>query len=78
LIAKQQEKNMGLIAVIYDSLSGNTQKMAELVAEGAHRVEGMEVRLVSISDPDAAEVAKKADGIALGSPCNLGLMSPQP
>ena len=66
---------MGKIAVVYDSLSGNTQKMAELVGEGARRVEGMEVRVVSISEADAAEVARMADGIALGSPCNLGVMS---
>jgi len=66
---------MGKIAVIYDSLSGNTQKMAELVGEGARRVDGMEVRVISISETDAAEVARLADGIALGSPCNLGVMS---
>jgi len=66
---------MGKIAVLYDSLSGNTQKMAELVGEGARRVDGMEVRVISISETDAAEVARLADGIALGSPCNLGVMS---
>jgi NAD(P)H dehydrogenase (quinone) len=66
---------MGRVAVIYDSLSGNTQKMAELVAEGARRVEGIEVRVVNIADTDAVEVACRADGIALGSPTNLGVMS---
>lgn len=66
---------MGMVVVLYDSLSGNTRKMAELVGEGARRVEGMDVHVVGIGDPGAAELAKKADGIALGSPCNLGVMS---
>jgi NAD(P)H dehydrogenase (quinone) len=70
-----RENVMGRVAVVYDSLSGNTQKMAELVAEGARRVEGIEVRVVNIAEPDAAEVACRADGIALGSPTNLGVMS---
>ena len=57
---------MGRIAVIYDSLTGNTRRMAELVAEGARRLPGMEVSVRGIEEPDAAEIAVAADGIALG------------
>ena len=64
---------MGRIAVIYDSLTGNTRRMAELVAEGARRLPGMEVSVRGIEEPDAAEIAVAADGIALGSPTNLGV-----
>lgn len=66
---------MGRIAVIYDSLTGNTRHMAGLVAEGARRLPGMEVSARGIDEPDAAEIAVAADGIALGSPTNLGVMS---
>jgi multimeric flavodoxin WrbA len=31
--------------VLYDSASGNTEKMARLVAEGAGSISGIEVRL---------------------------------
>jgi len=34
---------MGNVLVIYDSRTGNTKKMAELVAEGAKRIEGTQV-----------------------------------
>ena len=36
---------MGKVLVLYDSTTGNTEKMAYLVAEGAKRVEGIEVRI---------------------------------
>jgi len=32
---------MGKVLVLYDSSTGNTEKMAYLVAEGAKRVEGL-------------------------------------
>ena len=39
---------MNRILVLYDSLSGNTAKMAQLVAEGAREIPDTEVRLVSL------------------------------
>jgi len=36
---------MGKVLVLYDSASGNTAKMAGLVAEGAGSIPGIEVRL---------------------------------
>ncbi len=35
---------MGKVLVLYDSKSGNTEKMANLVAEGAAQVSDIEVR----------------------------------
>ena len=54
---------MGKILVLYCSKTGNTEKMAELVAEGAGSVEGMEVRTRT---PETAETAdlEWCDGIA--------------
>ena len=66
---------MGRIVVLFDSLSGNTEKMARLVAEGASSVPGMEVRVVGISEAGAADAVMACDGIAMGSPTNLGVMS---
>jgi len=62
------------ILVLYDSLSGNTSKMAEFVAEGAQSISDIEVRLRSIEDATAEDVVW-CDGLAVGSPTNMGLLS---
>lgn len=58
---------MNRIAVIYWSGTGNTQMMAEAVAQGAKDT-GAEVTLLSVSDTDAA-AASSYDALALG--CRL-------
>lgn len=65
---------MNNILVLFDSLSGNTAKMAELVAEGAQSIEGVEVRVRSIDDATADDVVW-CDGLAVGSPTNMGVLS---
>ncbi len=65
---------MGKVLVLYDSRTGNTKKMAELVAEGARRVEGTEVRLKSVDEATKEDVLW-ADGLAVGSPTNMGIVS---
>jgi NAD(P)H dehydrogenase (quinone) len=62
------------ILVLYHSQTGNTQKMAEYVAEGAAAVPGCEVRLRSIEEADSADIFW-ADGIACGSPTHMGVLS---
>lgn len=62
------------ILVLYQSNSGNTARMAELVAEGAAAKIGTEVRLINIEQARAEDVLW-AEGIAVGSPTNLGLLS---
>ena len=62
------------VLVLYDSETGNTKKMAQYVSEGAKKVPGIDVRLLSV------EIASKEDvlwchGIAVGSPTNMGLLS---
>ncbi|HUS47486.1 MAG TPA: flavodoxin domain-containing protein [Phycisphaerae bacterium] len=58
---------MATIHVIYHSDTGNTQKLAELVAEGARSVEGTDVKLVKASEIDY-DAAAKAAALAIGSP----------
>ena len=65
---------MGKILVLYDSATGHTEKMAECVAQGAAAVPGMDVRLRSVDEASAADVFW-CDGLAVGTPTNLGVMS---
>lgn len=65
---------MNKVLVLYDSLSGNVGQMAQLVAEGAASVDGTEVRVRSVDEAEPADVLW-CDGIALGSPTNMGILS---
>jgi NAD(P)H dehydrogenase (quinone) len=65
---------MGKILVLYDSRSGNTEKMAQLVGEGAAGIAHSEVRLRKVADAKAEDVVW-CDGLAVGSPTNMGLIS---
>ncbi|MBD3172293.1 flavodoxin family protein [Candidatus Bathyarchaeota archaeon] len=61
------------ILVVYDSLTGNVEKMAEMVAEGV-RERGGEVDIVKVDEVDLDKIATY-DGFALGSPTHCGTMS---
>lgn len=65
---------MGKILVLYDSASGNTAKMAAEVAAGAEGVPGMEIRARRVEEAVADDVLW-CDGLAVGSPTNMGLLS---
>ena len=56
---------MGKLLILYDSQTGNTEKMAEAVAEGARSVQGVEVDLKYYARPE--ELAEAA-AIIFGSP----------
>ena len=58
---------MAKLAIVYFSGSGNTEKMANLIAEGAKKA-GADVQTVKASSSmDVAKIAQ-ADAFALGSP----------
>ncbi len=61
---------MKKIAVLYYSKSGNTEKMAGKICEGAIEA-GAEAKAFSIEDVDA-EYVKDCDGILLGTPTYHG------
>jgi NAD(P)H dehydrogenase (quinone) len=65
---------MGKILVLYYSKSGNTKKMAEFVVEGASQISGIEVHLRSVFEATADDILW-CDGLALGSPNQLGMMA---
>ena len=65
---------MNKILILFDSASGNTAAMARMVAEGAQKIPQTEVRLRSVDEAAAADVLW-CDGLAVGSPTNMGLLS---
>ena len=62
---------MGHVLVQYYSESGHTKEMAELVAEGAAQITGIEVRLKEIGECTLEDLLW-CHGIALGAPTHLG------
>ena len=62
------------VAVIYHSLTGNTRKQAELVAEGARSVNGIEVMTMSIDDSDNAWI-EESKAVIFGCPTYEGSCS---
>ena len=62
------------ILVAYYSETGNTEKMASSVREGAASVEGASVTLRKVADVTDEEI-RSADGIVLGSPVQWGNLS---
>ena len=56
-----------VILVAYHSETGNTEKMAEAVAEGARSFPGSEVRILPVGDIGKEDLIT-ADAIILGSP----------
>jgi NAD(P)H dehydrogenase (quinone) len=65
---------VGKILVLYDSQGGYTAKMAQYVAEGAAQISGHEIR-IRLVDEATKEDILWADGLAVGSPTHLGLLS---
>lgn len=65
---------MGKIVVLFDSHTGNTLKMAELVAIGAERNNSYEVKLLSVDQAKKDDIIW-CDGIAVGSPTCMGILS---
>jgi len=65
---------MARVLIIYDSKTGNTEKMAHAVAEGVKQVQDVEV-IVKKVDEAKLEDLLNAEGIIIGSPTYYGQMS---
>jgi NAD(P)H dehydrogenase (quinone) len=65
---------MNKILVLYDSATGNTAKMAALVAEGAAMIPETDVRVRNLDEATADDVLW-CNGLAVGSPTNMGILS---
>lgn len=62
------------IAIVFHSEGGNTQKVAECIAEGAKINDNIEVKLMSITDIDEVFIAD-AKAVVLGCPTYGGTYS---
>lgn len=63
-----------LVLIVYDSKTGNTEKMAFAVAEGVRAIRGADA-VVKKTDKTTNEDLLEADGIVVGSPTYYGQMS---
>jgi NAD(P)H dehydrogenase (quinone) len=61
------------VLIVYDSRSGNTEKMAYVVAEGV-KAEEVDVEVKRVDEASVDELPK-VDGLILGSPVYYGLPS---
>ena len=59
------------ILVVYHSGTGNTEQMAQALAEGARSLDGVEAKLARFDEATKKDL-EQADGIALGSPVYMG------
>jgi NAD(P)H dehydrogenase (quinone) len=62
------------VLIMYDSMTGNTEKLAASVAEGVKKVEGVNVEIQKADAVDSRSVIA-ADGYAFGSPTHFSMMS---
>jgi NAD(P)H dehydrogenase (quinone) len=65
---------MTKILIVYDSKSGNTEKMALVVAKGAEMKGDIEVTVKKVEQTNSSDLLE-ADGIIMGSPTYFGQMS---
>ena len=64
------------VLIVFHSDTGNTEQMAQSVAEGSRSVEGVEVVLLSVDDVTADKLIE-ADAIILGSPVYNANVTPE-
>ena len=69
-----QRQTMSRVLIIYDSRTGNTEKMAHAVADGAKSIDGTEV-VVRTVDKAKVDDLLGYDAIILGSPTYYGNVS---
>src|SRR6266545_5374248 len=62
------------VLIVYHSASGNTEKMAQAVAEGAKAISGTKVVLKRVGEV-AADDLVSSDAVIVGSPVYFGNMS---
>jgi NAD(P)H dehydrogenase (quinone) len=65
---------MARVLIVYDSQTGNTEKMAHAVAEGVKQVRGVDSEVKKV-DRTSLDDLMGADAIIMGSPTYYGQMS---
>src|SRR6056297_1721538 len=62
------------LSIVYHSVTGNTKKVAELISQGAEKIEGVETQIMSIESPDFSFI-EASDCVIFGTPTYLGNFS---
>ncbi len=62
------------LSIVYHSVTGNTKKVAELIAQGAEKIDGVETGVMSIDNPDFSFMSD-SDCVIFGTPTYLGNFS---
>jgi len=70
----QVRVGMAEILVVYDSKTGNTEKMAFAIAQGTKQVKGVKAKIKKVDKTNLKDLLD-ADGIIMGSPTYYGQMS---
>ena len=65
---------MARIHIIYHSVKGHTERLAEAIAEGVQTVGGCTSRLIRVEQAEAQHVTQ-CDGLVLGCPTHMGNVS---
>lgn len=65
---------MAQINIIYHSVRGHTERVAESIGEGVERVAGCSCRLITVEDAGKSHVLQ-CEGLILGSPTHMGNIS---
>ncbi len=71
---KWKVSEMATVLIVYDSETGNTEKMAQVVAKGAQQIDGIDVIVKRATDTTNDDLLN-VEGIIAGSPVYYGLMS---
>ena len=66
---------MATIIVIYDSVTGNTERMARAIAEGIDRNGSAKSFLKKLGEPFSLSILAEANGIVLGSPVHYAYVT---
>ncbi len=62
---------MPMALIVYESRYGNTKRVAETIAKGMQRIEGIEVALSEVKGVDPSAISR-SDAIVIGSPNHMG------
>ena len=68
---------MATLVIIYDSKTGNTEKMAKSIADGAKSVSGVNVLIKKLGEPFSIRILNDADAIILGAPAHYAHVTPE-
>ncbi|MBE2295262.1 MAG: flavodoxin family protein [Phycisphaerales bacterium] len=65
-----------LVCIVYDSGYGHTQKQAEAIAEGVHKIPGVDAQLIAVANDEIDwDILAGSDAIIFGSPTYNGTIS---